>query len=236
MQAAAPEAGGRFAHRNIHLVGAEAFDKKGGWALVCELKKQLESEGRKVYGFPSGGSNDVGTWGYVQAIAEVEQQAEATGLKFDAVYFACGSGGTAAGLALGMRDSTLGGELVGLCVDDTPQIFFDKIDGIYADLGLGGLETSSILRLEDSVGLGYAASTTAELEYVRDVARATGVVLDPVYSGKAALGMVQDLKRTAGRKRRVLFIHTGGLLGLYAKDDQLAPLLAGGWSNKTAAL
>ena len=71
---------------------------------------------------------------------------------------------------------------------------------------------------------------------VRDVARATGVVLDPVYSGKAALGMVQDLKRAAGRKRRVLFIHTGGLLGLYAKDDQLAPLLAGGWSNKTAAL
>ena len=98
-QAAAPEAGVRFAHRNIHLVGAEAFDKKGGWALVCELKKQLESEGRKVYGFPSGGSNDVGTWGYVQAIAEVEQQAEATGLKFDAVYFACGSGVIAAALA-----------------------------------------------------------------------------------------------------------------------------------------
>lgn len=112
----------RMVGANIHLVSDEEFSAKGGWGLVCELKEKLEKEqGAKPYPFPSGGSNDVGTWGYVQAIAEIEQQSKDLGVEFDAVYYACGSGGTGAGLALGMHASSLQGELVGLCVDDTPQ-------------------------------------------------------------------------------------------------------------------
>ena len=80
------------------------------------------------------------------------------------------------------------------------------------------------MRLVDCVGLGYAQSTDDELRYIVEVARATGVCLDPVYSGKAALGMAADLAaRPCGA---CLFIHTGGLLGLYAKTAQLAPILA----------
>ncbi len=112
----------RMVGAHIHLVSDEEFAAKGGWGLVCELKEKLEKEhGSKVYPFPSGGSNDVGTWGYIQAIAEIEQQAKDLDVEFDAVYYACGSGGTGAGLALGMHASSLQGELVGLCVDDTPQ-------------------------------------------------------------------------------------------------------------------
>ena len=98
--------------------------------------------------------------------------------------------------------------------------------------------SARVLRIEQHIGLGYARSTEAELQFVCDVARATGVCLDPVYSGKGALGMVEDLQRQAtgraqgeaggaqqGGRRRVLFIHTGGLLGLYEKEAQLAPLL-----------
>ena len=66
-------------------------------------------------------------------------------------------------------------------------------------------------------------STAEELEFLVNVARSTGVVLDPVYTGKGALGMVKDVQMSTGR--RVLFIHTGGLLGLYAKSEQLAGLL-----------
>ena len=88
-----------------------------------------------------------------------------------------------------------------------------------------GFSCRSVLRLEQAVGRGYAQSTREELAFIVEAARATGVVLDPVYSGKTALGMVQDLEArpTAGR---VLFLHTGGLLGLYAKEAQLAQLLA----------
>ena len=77
-------------------------------------------------------------------------------------------------------------------------------------------------------------STAEELAFIVEAAQATGVVLDPVYSGKAAMGMVQDLAKTQSgaattqRPRRVLFIHTGGLLGIYEKAAQLAPLLEHG--------
>ena len=112
----------RMVGAQIHLVSDEAFAAKGGWKLVCELKERLEKEqGAKPYPFPSGGSNNIGTWGYVQAIAEIEKQAKDLGVEFDAVYYACGSGGTGAGLALGMHASSMRAELVGMCVDDTPQ-------------------------------------------------------------------------------------------------------------------
>lgn len=123
--------------------------------------------------------------------------------------------------------------------------FFDKIDAIYAELGLPGLSSASIMRLEQHVGLGYAKSTEAELTFITDVSRRTGVVLDPVYSGKAARGMMQDLQQQHQQKKghskddlqpkRVLFIHTGGLLGLFEKADQLAPLLNGGWRDFATA-
>ena len=76
------------------------------------------------------------------------------------------------------------------------------------------------------MGLGYAQSTEEELAFLTEVAQATGVVLDPVYSGKAALGMVADLEaRPVGR---ACFIHTGGLLGLYAQEAMLQELV-GPW-------
>ena len=91
------------------------------------------------------------------------------GLAFDTVYYACGSGGTGAGLALGMHYSSLPAELVGLCVDDTPAEFFEKIDGIYGGLGLSGLRSETIMRLEQHIGLGYARSTAEELQYITEV-------------------------------------------------------------------
>ena len=90
------------------------------------------------------------------------------------------------------------------------------------------------MRLEQHIGLGYAQSTKDELKFIIDVSKQTGVVLDPVYSGKAARGMVQDLQRQGRRDlgpKKVLFIHTGGLLGLYEKVDQVAPLLQGDWRS-----
>lgn len=218
----------RMVGAHIHLVGETEFASKGGWQLVCELRAKLEAEGRHPYCFPSGGSNDLGTWGYVEAVRELQVQAEAQGLAFDRLYFACGSGGTAAGLALGLHWSGLDCELVGLGVDDDPEFFYDKLDGIFREMGVDeGVSSRALLRLEQCIGDGYAKSTRSELEFLIEVAHATGVILDPVYSGKAALGMVADL--AARPARRAVFLHTGGLLGLYAKEAQLAPLLAGGW-------
>ena len=219
----------RMVGAKIHLVGEDEYSATGGWGLVCALRERLTQQGRRPYSFPSGGSNEVGTWGYVESIAELKAQLDAAGMHLDRLYFTCGSGGTAAGLALGVAWSGLGAagtELVGLGVDDDPNFFYDKIDGIYRQLGLGAdqAQARQMLRLEQHIGKGYAKSTDEELAFLIEVARATGVVLDPVYSGKGALGMVADLaERPVGR---ACFIHTGGLLGLYAQEERLARLLA----------
>lgn len=202
---------------------------------MCELKARLEGQGARPYAFPSGGSNSVGAWGYIEAVAELELQSKDLELEFDSVYFACGSGGTAAGLALGLQLSPLKSELVGLCVDDSPSFFYEKIDGIFDIMGLKGLQTAKLLRLEQCTGEGYAMATSDELTFIAEVGRKTGVVLDPVYSGKAARGMVLDLRNrlskrsSSPRKKRVLFIHTGGLLGLFDKASQLETVTQGGW-------
>ena len=114
-------------------------------------------------------------------------------------------------------------------MDDDPEFFYDKLDGIFDAMGLPAAEVPArqLLRLEQCIGDGYAQSTAAELEFLIEAARQTGVVLDPVYSGKAALGMVNDLKARPGA-RRVCFIHTGGLLGLYAQEAMLQGLV-GPW-------
>lgn len=223
----------RLVGAHVHLCEPGEFSAKGGATLVKELAARLAAGGTRPYAFPSGGSNPLGTWGYVHAIFELSKQLEASGLALDRLYFACGSGGTAAGLALGVYWSGLGAagcELVGIGVDDTPEIFYDKIDGIYRELGIvPNLVASSreLLRLEQCIGDGYAQATEAELRFLVETARATGVVLDPVYTGKGALGMANDLvTRPVGR---ACFFHTGGLLGVYEKADCLAPLLAGGW-------
>ena len=79
----------------------------------------------------------------------------------------------------------------------------------------------------DVKGRGYARSTEEELSFIRDVARATGVLLDPVYSGKALLGLIKELRNAPDKfvGKRILFVHTGGLFGLYDKTSMLADLV-----------
>ncbi|KAK4750972.1 hypothetical protein SAY87_004454 [Trapa incisa] len=182
----------RLVGAHMDLISKEEYAKIGSVTLTEILKEKLINEGRKPYVIPVGGSNSLGTWGYIEAIREIEQQQQHCGdgnVKFDDIIVACGSGGTIAGLSLGSRLSSMKAK---------------------------------------AKGLGYAISTAEELKFVKEVATATGVILDPVYSGKAAYGMMKDMaenpKNWEGRK--VLFVHTGGLLGLFDKVDQMASSVA----------
>ena len=236
----------------LHLVSADDYDSLGGGAACVRAcaDKLRRRDGLNPYCFPSGGSCPIGVWGYMHAVAEIvrqveegeEEQEQGQARRFDRIYFACGSGGTAAGLALGLHLCgwrARGTELVGIGVDDSPEFFYDKIDGLLRELGFESLEARDLLRIEDAVGLGYAQATPAELVAQQGIARRTGVVLDPVYSGKAALGMLRDLEGidSARRKQRVLFVHTGGLLGLFDKAEQVQRVQVGvGWERLAASL
>ncbi|KAM0926178.1 hypothetical protein ACQ4PT_003746 [Festuca glaucescens] len=217
---------------HIDLVSKGEFTRIGSVALTDLLKKRLLEKGRKPYVIPGGGSNSLGNWGYIEAVREIEQQIQLSGdVQFDDIVVACGSGGTVAGLALGSQLSSLKTKVHGFSVCYGPQYFYDNVQ-VHIDGLQSGLNSHDIVRIEDAKGLGYAMNTPEDLKFVKDIAAATGIVLDPVYSGKAAYGMLKDMSNnpTKWEGRKVLFVHTGGLLGLYDKVDQLSSL-AGSWSR-----
>nr|GME16277.1 putative D-cysteine desulfhydrase 1, mitochondrial [Ipomoea batatas] len=221
----------RLAGAHIDLVSKEEYAKVGSVALANILKEKLLHEGRKPYVIPVGGSNSLGTWGYIEAIREIEQHLQHTAFehKFDGIVVACGSGGTVAGLSIGSWLSSLKAKVNAFCVCDDPEYFYEYVQGLLDGLN-AGISSHDIVSIQNAKGLGYAMNTSEELKFVKEIAEATGVILDPVYSGKAAYGMMKDMaenpKKWEGRK--ILFIHTGGLLGLYDKSEQMASLV-GNW-------
>lgn len=220
----------RLVGAHVDLVSKEEYGKIGSVALADLLKKRLLEEGRKPYVIPVGGSNSLGTWGYIEAIREIEQQIQqSSDVQFDDIVVACGSGGTIAGLALGSRLSSLNTKVHAFSVCDDPEYFYDYVQGLIDGLN-SGFDSHDIVSMENAKGLGYAMNTAEELKFVKDIAASTGIVLDPVYSGKAVYGLLKDMAGNPAKwkGRKVLFIHTGGLLGLYDKADQLSSL-AGSW-------
>lgn len=174
------------------------------------------------YVIPEGGSNALGALGYVDAAAEILGQLDAPP---DAVFVATGSGGTLAGLALGFEVAGVATRAYGVAVCDDRAYFRAIVDAIADDARAYGLPVLAPDRydvLEGFQGRGYALSTEEELAFLAEVARADGLVLDPVYTNKAFLGLVSLLREDPTRfGRRVVFIHTGGIFGLLAHDDAL---------------
>ncbi|KAG5536003.1 hypothetical protein RHGRI_023706 [Rhododendron griersonianum] len=169
--------------------------------------------------------------GYIEAVKEIEQQLQTGNGKaeFDDIVVACGSGATTAGLAIGSWLSEWKAKVHAFSVCDDPDYFYEYVQGLLDGLQAGVI-SRDIVDIKNAKGLGYAMNTPEELKFVKEVAQTTGVVLDPVYSGKAAHGMMKDMAENpmkwAGRK--ILFIHTGGLLGLFDKTAEMVSLV-GNW-------
>jgi D-cysteine desulfhydrase len=197
--------------------------------IMAEAARDLEKAGERPYVIPEGGSNGLGSLGYVEAMREVRAQLDgnlAGGPRpFDAVVHACGSGGTAAGVTLGAARYEIAGatHAMAVCGDRT---YFEAVIGrIVAEACAldPSLEDSGRLVVHDEwKGPAYAVASEEQVRFLVDVARQTGLVLDPVYTGKALFG----LSRLDPKPARVLFIHTGGLPGLLAQSDDFAPLFA----------
>ncbi|XP_060968929.1 putative D-cysteine desulfhydrase 1, mitochondrial isoform X1 [Cannabis sativa] len=221
----------RLVGAHVELILETEFANIGSVALMNHLKEKLIREGRRPYVIATGGSDSLGTWGYIEAIREIEQQLliENADVKFDDIVVACGSGGTVAGLSLGSWMSSLNAKVHAFSIYYEPDYLYEIVQGLIDSLE-ADVASRDIVNIQDAKGLGYAISTSEELKLVKDIAEATGVVLDPVYSGKAAYGLLKDMsenpKKWEGRK--ILFVHTGGLLGWYGKIEQMGPLV-GNW-------
>ncbi|MCB2147502.1 MAG: D-cysteine desulfhydrase family protein [Deltaproteobacteria bacterium] len=196
--------------------------------------QRLRNEGREPFIIPEGGSTALGAWGYVAEMQELAadlKHLDGGDVKPTTVVCATGSGGTTAGLALGARLSGAAIRVVGVNVCDDRDYFVAVIDGIcrtFNDTWLPG--KSAVIPpydiVDGYVGRGYALSRPEELVAIRDLVRLEGVVLDPVYTGKAYFGMIAELAkdpRIFGD--RIVFIHTGGLFGLFPVAEQFAGLV-----------
>ena len=197
-------------------------------AIMTEEAARMERRGQGRYAvIPEGGSNALGAWGYVRCAEELGAQ---LGRRPATVVCAVGSGGTLAGLLAGVRLLDLPYRIVGVCVCDDRAYFQRHIAAILEEMARDygvdvALPADRIEIWEDYVGRGYALSTDEELRLIVDMARLEGVITDPVYTGKALGGLVTELERGRELTEPVVFVHTGGVFGLFPAQEQLTPLL-----------
>jgi D-cysteine desulfhydrase len=228
-------------HGNIllnRLAGAELV-----WITPAEYKERhnrfemeqerLSGRGKVAYIIPEGGSNQLGAWGYVKGMEEIANDLTALGAEDfgeTTVLSATGSGGTTAGLLLGARLLGLDLRVTGINVCDDQDYFVSEIgricQGFIKDYSVDiAINSTDIDIVDGYVGRGYARSRQEELQAIYDLAQLEGVVLDPVYTGKAFYGMASEIRKNRSVfGKRIVFVHTGGLFGLFPVADKFEEL------------
>jgi L-cysteate sulfo-lyase len=205
----------------VHVLPPETDRDKS----MDRLAKTLQSQGRKTYVIPSGGSNAVGALGYVACAQELGDQAAAMGERIDVLIHATGSGGTQAGLIAGMQLSGQKIQVLGIDITSGASGLEKRVKTIaQATLDhMGGqlqLDTAALHIIDGYAGAAYGLPTEQMRDAVRLAARQEGIILDPVYTGKAFAGLI-DLVRQ-GRftsDQTIVFLHTGGAPALFAYTE-----------------
>ena len=197
----------------------------GGSDMMAEMQKvaeELSAAGRKGYVIPGGGSTPIGATGYVACAEEILTQLFEMGLSIDRVVCASGSTGTHAGLVTGLCGNNANMPVVGINVSRTKQVqepmVYDLVQRTAEFLGVKTeIPKNAVECFGDYVGPGYSLPTAGMAEAVRLLARTEGILLDPVYTGKAMAGLIDLVRKGYFKKEeKILFVHTGGSPALYA--------------------
>ena len=195
-----------------------------------EIAEELRVAGHRPYLIPYGGSNAVGAVGYVAAMQELSGQLAAKKLAVDRIIIASSSGGTHAGLAVGARLVGFGGQIVGIGIDKGeagdepyPVHLAHLANSTARHIGLDTVFTPADFVVNpDYLGGGYGVVGASEREAIRLAARLEGLLLDPVYTGRALGGLIDMIRRgVIGHDETLLFWHTGGTPALFAYADEL---------------
>jgi D-cysteine desulfhydrase len=215
----------------FNLLGVEQVKVvPAGASLLAEMEAvadELAAAGRKGYVIPGGGSNPVGALGYVACAQEILAQTFDLGLDIETILCASGSAGTQAGLVTGVQGCNLNVPVLGINVSRTQQaqeaLVYELVQATAEHLGLSAaIPRETVVCFGDYVGPGYSLPTPGMAEAVQLLARTEGILLDPVYTGKAMAGLI-DLVRKGyfERDSNILFVHTGGSPALYVYEEYL---------------
>ena len=195
--------------------------------LFNQKVDQYKLAGKRAYCIPTGASDEIGLWGYIDASRELKADFAEHNINPEHIICATGSGGTQAGLTLGAELFDLNTKVWGVNVCDDEQYFHDKVIADIQDWKQQyghSIDISSIIprTLDGYVGPGYGLADDEVIDAINMLARLEGIVLDPVYTGKALYAMLEELKkgRFAGSKD-IVFVHTGGTLGLFPFKERL---------------
>lgn len=213
-----------------HLLGAEIVwsGDRSRETVFAEAVAAERLSGRRPYAIPLGGSTALGAAAYVAAMLELTTQMDEQGARFDRIVFASSSGGTHAGLVVGAQARGFGGEVLGISVDMTAEELRALVARLATEtaalLNLPGTYAASDINVNaDYVGGGYAVMGKPEREAIALLAHAEGLLIDPVYTGRAAAGIIDLIRRgVIGEDETVLFWHTGGQPALWAYAQQLS--------------
>ena len=194
----------------VRFVDTDSYDD-----IYREMDKIAEEMGRKVYKIPCGGSNALGSIGYIDCMKEIAD----SGVPFDHVVCACGSGGTAAGTVLGAKMYLPDTHVMCSMVDNdpfdviVPELMKETVKLLDADVEV------PVPDLLDMCGPGYSIPSEDGNEAIAMMMRLEGIVLDTCYTGKAFAGLVKRAREGYYKPEdNVLFVHTGGAAGLFAQD------------------
>jgi D-cysteine desulfhydrase family pyridoxal phosphate-dependent enzyme len=205
----------------VHVVD----DPDAAFVRFAELFGSAEERGRRLYGIGPGGSDAVGSRGYVDAAAELAGQLAGLGVDPTRVVLATSTAGTAAGLAVGLDLTGIGAELDVVCVYHDAAATAAELDGLVdataQRLGVAPPTASRRVVTDAALGDGYGVPSDAGQEAITLLARTEGVLLDPVYTAKAFGDLVGRIRRgELDDEHDVVFIHTGGAPGLFAYTPQ----------------
>ncbi|MGO1117560.1 D-cysteine desulfhydrase [Rhodovibrionaceae bacterium A322] len=208
-----------------HLMGAVVHDCEPGEDLDEKGRRfaeELTQQGRSAYFIPTGGSSVIGALGYVDCARETLKQSTERGLAFDGVVLASGSQGTQAGFLVGLLAEGSEVPLIGVSVSrgkaELESLVYKLALATADKLGLPQADFRQRVVCDDRFfAPGYGQPNEGMVEAVRLCAQLEGLLLDPVYSGKAMAGLIQMVREGRFRKgQKVLFIHTGGQAALHA--------------------
>jgi D-cysteine desulfhydrase len=195
-------------------------ERKDRDRVLKETVDEAVSSGRKPYLVPYGGSSRTGALGYAFAVQELVEQK----IPVDTIVFGTSSGGTHAGLVLGRRIFGFKGEVLGISIDEDESWLKKHVSALASDASekLGNrieFLPGDVLANDDYCRAGYGILTPAERDAVRLFAELEGLLLDPVYTGRAAAGMIDLIQKGYfSREQVVLFWHTGGQPAIFAEQ------------------
>lgn len=214
---------------NVRFVTREEYSEKR-FEIMEEIKAEFDQKGETAYIIPEGASNGIGLFGYINAIDEIQTQEKMLGIKFDTVVSCVGSSGTYGGLVAGNKLFDTNYNVIGINICDTAEYFKKRALG-YIKESFMYLEETDIKKInitEDDLniidgytGPGYALNEADDFEFINEFARLEGIFLDPVYTGKTLKGLASEIKKGHIPGENILFIHTGGLYGLFPKAHEM---------------